>query len=69
MSRFPREPEGYWAYSLVYAVRKDVNRSLEYMKKAVEEGISMSRFSFDSSPLFEALTESRQFQNYIKEKL
>ena len=23
MSRFPREPEGYWAYSLVYAVRKE----------------------------------------------
>ncbi len=65
---FPEDPEGYWAYSLIFAVRKDINRSCEYMKKALDVGLPLSRFTLDSSPLFDALTESKLFQDYIKEK-
>ena len=68
MLHFPEDQEGYWAYSLIFAVRKDINRSFEYMKKALDGGLSLSRFTLDSSTLFDSLTESKLFQDYIKEK-
>ena len=68
MLHFPEDEEGYWAYSLIYAVRKDINKSFEYMKKALNGGLPLSRFTVGLSPLFDPLTESQIFQYFIKER-
>ena len=65
---FPADPEGYWAYSLIYAVRKDVKQSFDYMQKALESGLPLSRFTAGLSPLFDPLTHSSIFQVFIKDK-
>jgi len=67
-SRFPEDEEGYWAYSLIYAVRKDVNKSFEYMTKALEKGLPLSRFTAGLSPLFDPLINSDLFKDFIKYK-
>jgi len=68
MKYFPADEEGFWAYSLIYAVRKDVKKSFDYMQKALEAGLPLSRFTAGLRPLFDALTESKLFHDYIEGK-
>jgi len=66
-SHYPDDEEGYWAYSLIYAARKDVKKSFEYMKKALDKGLPVSRFAVGLSPIFDPLTKSEMFLEYISQ--
>ena len=66
MKHFPGDEEGYWAYSLIYAVRKDVRKSFAYMQKALDAGLPLSRFTAGLPPLFDPLTGSRMFQDFLE---
>jgi len=59
---FPGDPEGYWATSLVYAAKKNVGQSLDYMRKALDAGLPASRFTAGLPPLFDALSRNAEFQ-------
>jgi alkaline phosphatase D len=66
MEFFPDDEEGYWAYSLIYAVRKDIEKSFEYMQKALDAGLPVSRFTAGLPALFDPLTGSKIFHDFIK---
>jgi hypothetical protein len=55
------EKEGQFAYNFLYAVRKDVKKSLDSAKKSIESGMSKGVFSKEFSDLFKPLTENPRF--------
>lgn len=55
------ERERTFAYSFLYAVRKDIKRSLQNMKKSIEAGMPEMVFSIDFSDLFKPLTNHHDF--------
>ena len=62
---FPKDPEGYYAYSLVYAAKKDINQSFDYMQKAIDFGLPLDRFTCGLTSLFTPLLQCEAFKDYV----
>ena len=55
------DKEEQFAFSFLYAVRKDVKKSLDSAKKSIELGMPKAVFSTEFSDLFKALTDNPKF--------
>ena len=66
MSEYPNDPEGYYGYSVVYSAKKHPERAFEYMKKALDAGLPLDRFTCGLTDILSPLLKSDAFIEYVR---
>lgn len=65
MQQFPNDLEAYYAYTIVYGMKGEMETALNMAKKAVELGLPKERFAAGPRDLFQPLYENAAFQNWL----
>ena len=64
LADFPNDAESHYCMAVAYSVKKDIDKALAHTQKAVELGMPLERFIAGPSKLLNALTSSKQFEEY-----
>lgn len=62
----PTDAESWFILTVVYSVKNDVPKAMESMKKALENGMSITRFQAGPRGLLKPLTESESFKKLVE---
>ena len=66
LMKYPGDLESLYGLAVVYAQKRDLDRAMAYVKKAVDGGLPFGRFLAGPRDLLQPLTESTEFQEYAK---
>ncbi len=68
LSSFPNDAESHYCMAVAYAVKNEVSKALEYLKRAIAVGMPVERFIAGPRALLKNVSDSKEFQDFIKEK-
>ncbi len=66
LADFPNDAESHYCMAVAYSVKKNVSKSMEYVRKALEAGMPLERFLAGPRNLLVNLTESKEFKEFME---
>lgn len=67
MQQFPDDLESYYALSIAFGLKGEMDTALNYAKKAVELGLPKQRFAAGPRNLFKGLYEDKAFKSWLED--
>lgn len=66
LSDFPSDAESHYCMAVAYAVKSNISKSMDHVKKALESGMPLERFIAGPKELLKNLLESSAFKEYAQ---
>jgi len=66
LTAYPGDLEAYYGLAIVYAQKGDIAKAMNYVQKALDEGLPFDRFIAGPRDLLKPLTESAEFKALLK---